>query len=349
VNSKRAFPGLCAREATGLVVVIPVLNEEAYIENCIHSLLPQLMSNGKIVVVDGGSVDHTCCLVQSLARSDDRVQLVENPRKLQAAAVNLVARSAAAEVSLLIRVDAHALYPPNFIRSLLTSHSSAGAQSVVVPMRTIGKTCFQRAVAAAQNSMLGNGGAVHRNVGGSRFIDHGHHALFDLRVFLSIGGYDEAFSHNEDAEFDYRLVRAGGKIWMCSEAVANYFPRSTPVALAKQYFHHGQGRAQMLFKHKAYPCLRQLLPVAALVVCVSGAIGSFFSLAALLGPLVYFVSSVVWGCFIALRSRNACASASGLAAVIMHLSWASGIIVALVHNVLLRIPRERYARWVVKA
>ena len=104
---------------------------------------------------------------------------------------------------------------------------------------------------AAQNSKLGNGGAAHREVGGSGFIDHGHQALFDLPTFLSFGGYDETFSHNEDAEFDYRLARAGGKIWLCSEAVANYFPRLTPLALAKQYFGHGQGRAQTILKHKA--------------------------------------------------------------------------------------------------
>jgi succinoglycan biosynthesis protein ExoA len=199
------------------------------------------------------------------------------------------------------------------------------------------------AVAATQNSVLGNGGATHRNSDASRFIDHGHHALFDLNAFLSLGGYDEAFSHNEDAEFDYRLARAGGKIWMCSEAAATYFPRSTPGSVAKQYFRHGQGRADMLVKHKARPRLRQLLPIAALALFVGGILGSFFSLFTLLGPLVYVFTAVIWGCYIALRSRNACAAVSGVAAIIMHLSWASGLIAALVHSVRLSLPQQARA------
>lgn len=316
------------------VVVIPTLNEEAYIETCIHSLLNQLTYHGKIVVVDGGSVDRTRSLVKAIARSDDRIHLVENPRKIQSSGINLVARRVAGEVNLLIRADAHALYPRNFIGDLVASYRIADAQSVVIPMRTIGKTCFQRAVAAAQNSLLGNGGATHRNLNDSKFVDHGHHALFDLNAFLSVGGYDEAFSHNEDAEFDYRLTRAGGRVWLCSEAAATYFPRSTPWDLAKQYFRHGQGRADMLYKHKASPRLRQLLPIAVLVLCVSGLVGSFFSFAALFVPLVYVISALIWGCYIALRTEDRCAAASGIAAIIMHLAWASGIFSAL----LLRTP-----------
>jgi succinoglycan biosynthesis protein ExoA len=315
-------------DTTRLVVVIPALNEEEYIERCIHSLLPQLSCNGKIVVVDGGSVDQTRCLVEQIARLEGRVELVENPRRLQAAAVNLVARHAATETNLLIRADAHALYPPNFIKNVLASYRRAGAQSVVVPMRTIGTSCFQRAVAAAQNSILGNGGALHRNSGASGYIEHGHHALFHLPAFQLIGGYDETFAYNEDAEFDYRLTKAGGKIWLCAETVANYFPRSTPWELAKQYFRHGQGRGKMLLKHKARPRLRQLLPIVALVVCIFGAAGSLLSPAALLAPLVYLLGAASWGCCVGLLRRDRCAAASGFAAVIMHLSWALGLLMA---------------------
>jgi succinoglycan biosynthesis protein ExoA len=325
--------GPCTKDEKRLVVVIPALNEEVYIENCINSLLPQIPSNGKIIVADGGSVDRTRLLVEALTKSNSNVQLIDNPRKNQAAAVNIVANGVAAEASLLIRADAHAFYPPNFITDLLNSHSSSDAQSVVVPMRTIGQTCFQSAAAAAQNSRLGNGGAAERNSGGSRWVDHAHHALFELRAFLSVGGYDEAFSGAaEDCEYDFRLAKQGGKIWMCSEAALTYFPRSTPLDLGRQYFRNGQGRARMFLKHRAILQLRQLLPVAALMVCVLGAIGSFISAAALLGPLTYFASALVWGCLLALHSGNACAVASGLAAVIMHLSYAAGFIAALAYD-----------------
>ena len=316
-------------EPINFVIVIPTLNEEVYIGNCIKSLLSQIGSGGKIIVADGGSSDATRFLVTELSRQDDRVQLIDNPRILQAAAVNLVARKFC-EANFIIRADAHALYPPNFIEALLRGYRGSGAKAVVIPMYTIGTTCFQKAVAAAQNSKLGNGGAPHRNASRSAFVDHGHHALFELPAFLSIGGYDEGFSHNEDVDFDHRLAMAGGKILLCSEAVVNYFPRSSPFALAKQYFRHGQGRARTLFRHKYRPRLRQLLPVAILAICVSGAIGSLHSPAALLGPLAYFLLCLFWGGLLALRSKDRCILASGPAAVIMHLSWASGLVTALI-------------------
>ena len=76
-------------------------------------------------------------------------------------------------------------------------------------MRTKGTGLFQKATALAQNSRLGNGGSQHREGGAGRWTDHGHHALMRLDAFRAVGGYDETFSHNEDAELDYRLAAGG--------------------------------------------------------------------------------------------------------------------------------------------
>ena len=68
--------------------------------------------------------------------------------------------------------------------------------SVVVAMNTIGKGGFQTAVAAAQNSKLGNGGASHRSAGGEgRWVEHGHHALMRVAAFRAVGwgAKEEAF------------------------------------------------------------------------------------------------------------------------------------------------------------
>ena len=82
------------------------------------------------------------------------------------------------------------------------------ADSVVVSMNAEGSACLQRAAAAAQNSLLGNGGSSHRIRSDGRWVDHGHHALMTTAAFKAVGGYDEAFSHNEDAELDVRLTKA---------------------------------------------------------------------------------------------------------------------------------------------
>src|SRR5690606_2830658 len=120
----------------------------------------------------------------------------------------------------------------------------------------------------AQNSLLGTGGAAHRIGSGGRWVDHGHHALMRLDAFRRLGGYDEAFSHNEDAEFDQRLCESGGRIWLTAKTKIRYFPRDTVVGLFRQYRAFGRGRAANMLKHRSLPRLRQALPLSVMPALV---------------------------------------------------------------------------------
>jgi hypothetical protein len=129
---------------------------------------------------------------------------------------------------------------------------------------------MQRAMAAVPNSRLGNGGAAHRVGGKSGFVDHGHHAAFDRAFFQLIGGYEETFSHNEDAEHDERARLAPGRIWMCAEATIDYFPHARLWPLARRYFQSGAGRACTVLKHRMRIRPRQVAAPALLVGRVGG-------------------------------------------------------------------------------
>ena len=308
-----------------VTVAIPVLNEQAHIGACLASLLPQLdPCRCEVLVLDGGSSDETTAVVSAMSCHYPFVRLVSNPGRLQSAACNLAARLADPRARVLLRADAHAFYPPNFVALCLAALDSSGATSVVVPMLTVGATGFQRAVAATQNSNLGNGGSIHRAGGVSAFVDHGHHAVFNLDFFRRIGGYDEGFSHNEDAEFDLRGGRAGARVWMCREAVMHYVPRKTATALARQYFGHGAGRARTLVRHACWPRPRQMLPVAVLTSILLSMPAALISPLTLLVPIVYAVCCCSWGAAIALRKSDTWLLAMGPAAMIIHLAWATG-------------------------
>jgi succinoglycan biosynthesis protein ExoA len=201
-----------------------------------------------------------------------------------------------------------------------------GVESVVVPMVTSGERGFQRAVAAAQNSLIGNGGSAHRRKSESKFVDHGHHAAFTRSSFLRVGGYDETFSHNEDAEYDHRVALAGGRIWLCGEALLSYFPRRDPWGLAKQYFFHGAGRARTLLTHRMRPHLRQLIPLAIWAGVIGGLVLSALDPTFLLLPVAYALMCLGWGAAAALSARDPWLLAVGPAAMIMHLAWASGFL-----------------------
>jgi succinoglycan biosynthesis protein ExoA len=312
-----------------VLVVIPCRNEEQHIERVITELLAEAERiDMNIVVADGGSTDRTLEIVRNLAERDRRVLLQDDPQ-IHSISLNNAVRTYGEGARFLIRIDAHAEYPTHYCEILLAVQKRTGADSVVVTMHTVGHTCFQRAAAAAQNSILGNGGASHRNETRGRWVDHGHHALMTIDAFKAVGGYDETFTHNEDAELDARLKESGFKIYLTSEAPVTYYPRRTPVALFRQYANQGRGRARNLLRHRNNAKLRHLILVG---------IAPMVSLL-LLAPLwrMFALPSLLWaalclgyGLLLGLRLRNRCAAAAGIAAMATQAGWSFGFFEGLI-------------------
>jgi succinoglycan biosynthesis protein ExoA len=327
------------------IVVIPCLNEERYIENTLVTFMAEPHETvRKIVIADGGSTDRTLAIVTACAQRDDRIAIVHNAGRIQSSGVNRAVEQYGDLAPYLVRVDAHAGYPAEYCASLLRAQANTGAQSVVVSMIARGTTCFQRAAAAAQNSRLGNGGSAHRMAGEGRFVDHGHHALMEVKAFRAVGGYDEAFSHNEDAELDARLSAAGARIYLCAGADIIYYPRKGPLSLFRQYRNFGRGRAMNVLKHRSRPKLRQLIPVmVGPAVCLSllSPVSPVFAVPA----LFWAAASLILGAAEGRRQRNVCACAAGCAAMLMHLGFSLGFTVEVLRQAMLglrRAAREAY-------
>ncbi|MES1201817.1 MAG: glycosyltransferase family 2 protein [Pseudomonadota bacterium] len=306
------------------LIVIPVLNEEVHLDGLIGRLRADpAAASARIVIADGGSTDRSADIVRTHAEADPRIVLMANPKRIQSAAVNAaIARHA--QGAFFVRLDAHAHYPDDFLARLIEAYETSGADSVTVSMRAESQGgCFQTAAAIAQNSVLGNGGSSHRAAGERRWVEHGHHALFRTASFLRAGGYDESFTHNEDAELDTRISQSGGRILLAADIVMDYFPRATPLALAKQYFNYGKGRAKTALKHGRMLKLRQLAPVAVAPAALLAMLTPW-SLVALAPILAWFALCLGFGALLGAKSKAACAYASGLAAAIMHGAWSFG-------------------------
>ncbi|MDA8252971.1 MAG: glycosyltransferase family 2 protein [Rhodospirillales bacterium] len=308
-----------------LLVVIPCCNEEAFLEDLVIGLLSdEGAMPARIVIADGRSTDRSREIARRLAARDRRVVFLDNPRRIQAAAINLAVAVFGDAATFLVRVDAHACYPPRYFRTLLEEALRTGADSVVVSMSAAGTTWFQRVVAAVQNSRLGNGGSAHRRCGQpGAWVDHGHHALMRMAAFRAIGGYDESFSHNEDAELDTRLATAGFRIWLTGATAITYFPRNAPLPLFRQYARHGAGRARHILKHRTRPRLRQLAPAAVLPAAVLALLAPF-SLAAAAPLVSWALVCLGYGVLLGLGARDMRLAAGGPAAMIMHAGWSFG-------------------------
>lgn len=321
-------------EPESILVAVPTLNEAEHIEACLRSLIGDdpAMAEVRIVVADGGSTDRTCAIVADLQAEYPNITLIDNPARLQAAAINRVVTQCAQPAHrILVRCDAHSQYPPGYVRGVAGALAAQGAASIAVPMDAQGDGCFQRALALITDTKLGSGGSAHRGGQQSGWVDHGHHAGFDLGWFRKIGGYDESFSHNEDAEYDRRLVEAGGRVWLEAGLRISIAPRDRPIALARQYWRYGRGRARTVFKHRMRPRVRQMIPVGhVLAMAVSAVLIPMLSVGWLY-PLAY-AALVVGASLWALGKIGTCGLYAGVALAIMHTAWGAGFLVQAVQG-----------------
>jgi succinoglycan biosynthesis protein ExoA len=188
----------------------------------------------------------------------------------------------------------------------------------------VGDTPLQRAIAWLSNSPLGTGGSAHRGGRKSGFVDHGHHAAFRMTFFRSAGGYDEGFTHNEDAEFDCRQRALGARIYLDSEIRIGYRPRASLPSLWRQYFKYGAGRSRTVRRHPGSLRLRQMAVPANLVIWLLTLVMSTYSALFLCWTDLYLGAVLCCSFQLVLRQRSLTAFLAAPAAVTMHLAWASG-------------------------
>lgn len=224
-----------------LSVIVPIFNEERFIEDCVASLLRQDFPREEmeLLLVDGASTDQTPVLLSRLAAAHpDVIRVLQNPKRIQAAAMNLGAK--AARGTYLIRVDAHADYPTNYFSRCVALMEETGAQNVGCVWNTQGKTPKAEVIAMMLTSPFGVGGSSFRVGGKSGWVDTVPSGTFRKDYYESIGGFDERLARSEDNEINYRIRKNGGRIYMTNEMTVTYYCRETVGALGRMAYANGK-------------------------------------------------------------------------------------------------------------
>jgi hypothetical protein len=197
-----------------------------------------------------------------------------------------------------------------------------------------------RSIAAAASHPLGAGDARYRYRGGEGEVHTVPFGAFSKAWMDRIGRYNESLLSNEDYEYNYRLRKAGGKIWYDPAIRSIYFSRSTFLSLAKQYSRYGFWKALMLVNHPQSIRWRQVLPALFTLVFL---ILIIFAIPPLservpLSPLllsgyagIYIAITVIFGMFEAVRKRDPLIAIGFPASLwTMHLTWGMGFLWALI-------------------
>lgn len=223
-------------------VAVACRNERAFIERSLHSILKSDYPHFELIVADGMSSDGTRDILVRLAARDSRLHVIDNPERITPVALNRAIAASTGEI--LIRFDAHAVMPPDYVRRCVELLESSGADNAGGSIRTLPQSGgpFSGAIVAALSSRFGVGNSAFRTGGGEkgpREADTVFGGCWRREMFSRLGGFNEKLVRSQDIEFNLRLRRAGGKIVLDPAIVCDYYARADLASFVRHNFSNG--------------------------------------------------------------------------------------------------------------
>lgn len=316
-------------------VLTPVLNEEEHIREVAAKMLAQQFDGTiEFIFIDGDSEDRTVEILRELQQVDPRVRILRNPRRSTPVSLNI--GLANADGAFIARMDAHTLYPEDYLARGVARLSRGGADHVSGPQLAHGAGTWSRRVALALDTPLGRGGAQFRHATeGEIEVDSGFTGVWPRAVLEAHGGWDEDWHNDQDSELAARIRGGGGRILCLPEMGARYIPRDSLRALARQYWRYGVYRAKTSGAHPESMRRSHLLaPSVALSLAAAvlplGGVRRFGRVAFALwcAVVVGVATAESWRADSALEFDASAADMASLPAVFgaMHLAWGFGFL-----------------------
>ncbi|MGI8557164.1 MAG: glycosyltransferase [Solirubrobacteraceae bacterium] len=273
-----AAPGLPEPEdVVACSVLVPVFNEERYLEHSVAAMRRQRFSGQvELVFADGGSTDRTREILESLARQDPRIRVFDNPNRSVSSGLNVALRHARGQ--WIARMDAHTEYPDDYLALGVERLQNNGTRWVSGPQAPRGDGPVSRAVALALGSFLGRGRSRkwgrEGSADGSEYeLDAGVFAgVWARSTLLEYGGWDERWPRNSDSEMAGRFLARGERLICIPRMAAEYVPRDSLRGLWRQYSGYGEYRFKTAVRHphtlrRSHLLAPAIVLDAALTVC----------------------------------------------------------------------------------
>lgn len=328
----------------GVSYVMPVLNEAAYIEDAVVTVLRQdYDGEQELVLALGPSTDDTDEIVRRLAAGDPRIVCVHNPGTDIPAGLNLAIRQSSQPI--IVRVDAHSELEPGYTRRAVETLERTGAANVGGLMKARGKTPFQFAAARAYNSRFGLGGARYHGGAAEGPAESAYLGVFRREVLTEVHLYDESLRRGEDWELNLRIRAAGHSVWFDPALVVTYWPRENWNKLARQFVATGAWRGELVRRYRARNPWRFFVPPLLVVVMLLSMVLLALQLTGVLrgwpevlawavyaGPIAYLLL-LLW--VILVTDRGTGWRDRWLFLLVlptMHVSWGLGFILGLVRG-----------------
>ena len=251
-------------------IIIPARNEEKNIARCLKSCLNQDYKNYEIIVIDGISEDRTRDIVKKSQKKHKNIKLLENKKKIASSAFNIGIKNAKGKFIAI--VGSHTELEKDYLFSCLSCIQKTNAKCAGGVQYSIGQTTLGKAIAQVMNSYFG-GSEFHYSKE-EKNVNTIYMGFYKKEVFKKNGLFDENLIRSQDAEFNYRLVSKGGKIFLSQKIKSRYHCRETLNSLFKQFYGYGFYKAIVYKKYPQFLTIKQIAPLALILSLI---VASVFS------------------------------------------------------------------------
>jgi glycosyltransferase involved in cell wall biosynthesis len=306
-------------------IIIPCRNEEAYIAKCLDSIVncsydKSLLS---VFVCDGLSTDKTVEIIQEYSKMHPFIKLLINSRQTTQYALNLGIVESDADIKIIL--GAHAEIYPDYIDKcieILSLDKEIGCAGGII--ENISENEISEVIASAMSSGFGVGNAHFRTGGKEGYVDTVAFGAYKKEVFEKAGLFDEDLIRNQDDEFNFRVIKAGFKIYLSHKIHSKYYVRASLKKLFNQYYQYGYWKVYVNKKHKTVTTIRQMIPMLFVLFLFSGVLASLFSKHLLLAYAFVLLIYITGGLYSAIRVNRAKAIMVMQVFFILHFSYGLG-------------------------
>jgi succinoglycan biosynthesis protein ExoA len=311
-------------------IIVPVYNEAAYIKQCLESILRNEYPRDRfeILVIDGGSTDGTHEIIEQMAKQYPQIIILKNYKRIQSVAMNIGIRNSRGEI--IIRMDAHTLYAPDYIPRCVELLETTDAANVGGVLRAVGTNYISKIIAVAVTTPFGIGNAYYRYAEKEMWVDTLFPGAWRKSTLEELGGFNEEWAVNEDYELNYRLRKAGGKILLSPKIKCWYYVRPSLKALTRQYFRYGFWRAKTVVTYPDSLRWRQLAPPGLVIsLLLSLGILPVKWMLGIIAPALYLAANLLASTWTASRKGWKYLPLLPFVFATIHLSWGIGFLVGL--------------------
>jgi glycosyltransferase involved in cell wall biosynthesis len=319
-------------------IIVPCFNEESTIGGLLESIYQQTypLQKMEVIIADGMSEDGTRAKIQEFQQTHQQfhVQIVDNPRRIIPAALNLAIRAASGEI--ILRLDAHCRPMPDYVARSVEGLVQGKGKNVggLWKIQPGAETGIARSIAISASHPLAVGDARYRYSNKEGSVDTVPFGAFWKDYLVELGGYNEELLTNEDYELNTRIRQHGDTVWFDPDIQSIYYSRPNLKGLAKQYWRYGYWKCKMLKKYPGSLKLRQAIPplfvMGWLLLCVAAIFSYLFQLILALMVLLYILALVVISLPAIFKEKDlALIIGLPLSIATMHFCWGAGYLWSL--------------------